>query len=116
MEHPLIDAIGHPTGRMIERRQPYAVAMDELIAAAARTGTMLEINANPNRRDLNDVNARAAAQAGVPVLINSDAHGVETLAVIRWGVATARRAWLTAGAVANTRPLEELQTLRKRNR
>jgi DNA polymerase (family 10) len=116
MEHPLIDAIGHPTGRMIERRQPYAVAMDELIAAAARTGTMLEINANPNRRDLNDVNARAAAQAGVPVLINSDAHGVETLAVIRWGVATARRAWLTAGAVANTRPLEELLGLRKRNR
>jgi DNA polymerase (family X) len=116
MEHPLIDALGHPTGRLIERRQPYAVAVDELIAAAARTGTMLEINANPNRRDLNDVHARAAAQAGVPILVNSDAHGVEKLEVVRWGVATARRAWLTAAAVANTRPLEQLQALRKRNR
>jgi DNA polymerase (family 10) len=116
MEHPLIDAIGHPTGRLIERRQPYAVAVDDLIAAAVRTHTMLEINANPDRRDLNDVYARAAAQAGVPILIDSDAHGVETLANIRWGVATARRAWLTASAVANTRPLAEFQTLRKRDR
>jgi DNA polymerase (family 10) len=116
MEHPLIDAIGHPTGRLIERRQPYAVAVDDLIAAAVRTHTMLEINANPDRRDLNDVYARAAAQAGVPILIDSDAHGVETLANIRWGVATARRAWLTASAVANTRPLAEFQTPRKRDR
>lgn len=116
IEHPLIDAIGHPTGRKIESRQPYAVAIDELIAAAARTGTMLEINSNPDRRDLNDVNARAAAAAGVPIVINSDAHGTETLSVVRWGVATARRAWLEPAQVLNTLPWEEFRGRRKRTR
>ena len=64
IEHPLVDAIGHPTGRLIERREPYAIDLDAVFAAAARTGTMLEINANPDRRDLSDVHARAAARAG----------------------------------------------------
>ncbi len=66
-----------------------------MFAAAARTGTMLEINANPDRRDLSDVHARAAARAGVLIVIDSDAHRTGTLANMRWGVATARRAWLT---------------------
>ena len=64
MEHPLVDAIGHPTGRLIGRREPYAIDMDSVIEAAARTGTFLEINANPNRRDLNDIYAREAARGG----------------------------------------------------
>lgn len=115
-EHPWIDAIGHPTGRKIERRKPYAVDMHQVIEAAARTGTMLEINASPDRRDLHDVHARHAAQAGVRILIDSDAHGVGELALVRWGVATARRAWLTAEQVANTRPLDEFLALRKRAR
>jgi DNA polymerase (family 10) len=114
IEHPLVDAIGHPTGRLIERREPYALDVPALIEAAARTGTMLEINANPNRRDLNDVHARAAARAGVPILIDSDAHWVERFDVMRWGVATARRAWLTAADVANTRSWEQFAELRKR--
>jgi DNA polymerase (family 10) len=113
MEHPLVDAIGHPTGRLIERRAPYAVDLDAVFAAAARTGTMLEINANPDRRDLSDVNARAAARAGVTLLIDSDAHRTRTLANMRWGVHTARRAWLTREQVANTRGWAELQRLRK---
>jgi DNA polymerase (family 10) len=113
MEHPLVDAIGHPTGRLIERREPYALDMHAVIEAAARTGTMLEINANPNRRDLSDVHARAAARAGVTILIDSDAHGTERFAVMRWGVATARRAWLSAGDVANTRSWEQFKALRK---
>jgi DNA polymerase (family 10) len=113
-EHPWIDAIGHPTGRKIERRPPYAVDMHAVIEAAARTGTMLEINAAPDRRDLDDVHARAAAEAGVKLLINSDAHGVGELSLVRWGIATARRAWLTADDVANTRPLEAFLALRKR--
>ncbi|HEV3228884.1 MAG TPA: DNA polymerase/3'-5' exonuclease PolX [Solirubrobacteraceae bacterium] len=113
MEHPLVDAIGHPTGRKIERRPPYAVSIDELIDAAARTGTMLEINGNPDRRDLSDIHARAAAQAGVRVLIDSDAHGVNTLGMIRWALATARRAWLTPAQAANTLPWEHFATLRK---
>ncbi len=77
---------------------------------------MLEINANPRRRDLSELNARAAAAAGVLLVIDSDAHGPETLPLIRWGVATARRAWLTAAEVANTRPWAELRKLRKRSK
>jgi DNA polymerase (family X) len=116
IEHPLVDAIGHPTGRKIERRLPYGVDMDRIIEAAARTGTMIEINSAPDRRDLNDVHARAAAQAGVRILVNSDAHGANTLGHTRWGIATARRAWLTAADVANTLPWAEFAKLRKRAR
>jgi DNA polymerase (family X) len=116
IEHPLVDAIGHPTGRLIERREPYRVDVHALIEAAARTGTMLEINANPDRRDLNDVNARAAAQGGATIVIDSDAHWMERLAAMRWGVATARRAWLEATHVANTRTWPEFVELRKRAR
>ena len=116
MEHPLVDAIGHPTGRLIERRPPYPVDMDAVVEAAARTGTMLEINSNPDRRDLSDVHARAAVRAGVPILIDSDAHGTNTLGVVRWGVLTARRAWLAAADVANTRPWKEFDALRKHRR
>ncbi len=116
IEHPLVDAIGHPTGRLIERRAPYAIDLEAVFAAAARTGTMLEINANPDRRDLSDVNARAAARAGVMLLIDSDAHRTRTLTNMRWGVATARRAWLTREHVANTRSWPELQRLRKQAR
>ncbi|MDQ3587086.1 MAG: DNA polymerase/3'-5' exonuclease PolX [Actinomycetota bacterium] len=114
MEHPLVDAIGHPTGRLIGRREPYALDIDRVIEAAARTGTFLEINANPNRRDLPDTLARAAAEAGVTLVIDSDAHGVDTLHKVSYGVATARRAWLTTEGVANTRPWPELDRLRKR--
>jgi DNA polymerase (family X) len=114
IEHPLVDAIGHPTGRKIGRREPYALDVGAVIEAAARTGTMLEINANPDRRDLNEIHARAAAQAGVQILIDSDAHGVERLPEIRWGVATARRAWLSAGDVANTQGWTEFAALRKK--
>ncbi|MGZ4269549.1 MAG: DNA polymerase/3'-5' exonuclease PolX [Solirubrobacteraceae bacterium] len=116
MEHPLVDAIGHPTGRKISSREPYAVDMDRVIETALRTHTMLEINSAPDRRDLHDVHARAAARAGVPILIDSDAHGAETLGNTRWGVATARRAWLTAADVANTRPWPELRALSKHGR
>jgi DNA polymerase (family 10) len=116
IEHPLIDVIGHPTGRLIERRAPYAIDLDAVFAAAARAGTFLEINANPDRRDLSDVNARAAARAGVTLLIDSDAHRTATLANMRWGIATARRAWLTREHVANTRSWAELRPLRKQAR
>jgi DNA polymerase (family 10) len=116
IEHPLVDAIGHPTGRLIERRAPYAIDLEAVFAAAARTRTMLEINANPDRRDLSDVHARAAVAAGVMILIDSDAHRTSTLANMRWGVATARRAWLTRKDVVNTRPWAELRKLGKKAR
>src|SRR6478672_2801815 len=116
MENPLVDAIGHITGRNLERREPYALHADQVIEAAVRTGTMLEINASPDRRDLNEPNARAAAAAGVPILINCDAHRVGGFEVARYGIATARRAWLTASDVANTGPWSDVAAMRPRNR
>src|SRR4051794_7644836 len=113
-EHPLVDALGHPTGRKIETRPPYPIDMTRVIEAAARTGTMIEINSAPDRRDMNEIHARAAAEAGVMVLVDSDAHGTNTLSNIRYGVATARRAWLTREQVANTRPWPEFAAMRKR--
>jgi DNA polymerase (family 10) len=115
-EHPYVDVIGHPTGRLIERRSPYDLDVDAMIAAAKRTGTFLEINASPARRDLHDVHARAARDAGVLLTIDSDAHGPDTLPNTRWGIATARRAWLAKDDVANTRPWAELRGLRKGGR
>jgi DNA polymerase (family 10) len=114
MEHPLVDAIGHPTGRLLERREAYAIDIDRVIEKAVETGTFLEINANPDRRDLNDVYAKAAGEAGVTLVIDSDAHWPRTLENMRYGVATARRAWITAEQVANARPWKELDKLRKR--
>jgi len=114
IEHPLVDAIGHPTGRLIERREPYALDLDAVFAAAARTGTMIEINANPDRRDLHEAHARAAVRAGVSIVIDSDAHWPATLQNMRWGILTARRGWLTKADVVNTRPWAQLADLRKR--
>lgn len=113
LEHPSVHALGHPTGRKIEQRPAYAVDIDAVIDAAARTGTFLEINSAPDRRDLHDVHARAAAAAGVLLVIDSDAHGPEKLGVTHWGIGTARRAWLTPAHVANTRPWTEVDRLRK---
>jgi DNA polymerase (family 10) len=114
IEHPWVDAIGHPTGRKIETRPPYALDMSRVIEAAARTGTMIEINAAPDRRDMNEIHARAAAEAGVKVLVDSDAHSARNFELLRYGIATARRAWLTKDQVANARPWPEFAALRKR--
>jgi DNA polymerase (family 10) len=114
--HPLIDAIGHPTGRLLERRAPYGLDVDALIAAAASSGTILEINSNPNRRDLSELHARAASRAGVGIVINSDAHRPATLGVMRYGVWTARRGWLGPGDVLNTLPWDQLAPRLKRAR
>jgi DNA polymerase (family 10) len=114
IENPRVDCIGHLTGRLIGRREPYGVDIEAIAEAAARTGTMLEINGNPNRRDLSDRHARLAAEAGVTIALTTDAHGVDTLDNMVYAVATARRAWLTAGDVANTRGWRELRSLLKR--
>ncbi len=114
MNHPLVDAIGHLTGRLILRRNPYHLDIERVFAHAAETGTMLEINSNPNRRDLSDVHARLAVEAGVTIVLNSDSHGTDTLDMVRYGVATARRAWLGPEQIANTRPLRSFRKLQKR--
>lgn len=111
IENPHVDCIGHLTGRLIGRREPYGIDVEAVAEAAARTGTMIEINGNPNRRDLSDRHARLAADAGVTIVLNTDAHGVDTLDNMAYAVATARRAWLTAADIANTRPWPEFQKL-----
>jgi len=103
IENPLVDCIGHPTGRLINRRDPYPLDIERVIAAAVENDTMIEINSNPRRRDLNEIHARMAAEAGVKIVINTDAHRPETLELIEYGIATARRAWLTADQIQNTR-------------
>jgi DNA polymerase (family 10) len=114
IEHPSVDCIGHLSGRKILEREPYDFDLERVLEAAARTGTMLEINANPERRDLNEHHARAAAQAGIPLVINCDAHRPGGFEVARYGIATARRAWLTPAQIANTLPWPELAALRGR--
>jgi len=104
IEHPEVDCIGHATGRLINRRDPYSIDLERAFEAAARTGTAFEINGNPRRRDLNDAHARMAAEAGVKIVLNTDAHRPETMDYMFFAVATARRAWLTADQVLNTRP------------
>jgi DNA polymerase (family 10) len=116
IEHPLVDCIGHLTGRMILRRRPYDIDVERVAEAAAANATMLEINGNPNRRDMSEQNARLAADAGATIVINTDAHRVRTMDNIRYGVATARRAWLTADQIANTRGWRAFARLRKRAR
>ncbi len=114
IENPLVDCIGHLTGRLIGRREPYGIDVEAVAEAAARTGTMLEINGNPNRRDLSDRHARLALDAGATIVLNTDAHGIDTLSNMAYAVATARRAWMTAAEVANTRTWAEFKKLRKR--
>src|SRR3954463_13953374 len=114
MEHPLVDCIGHLTGRLLLRREPYGVDIERIAEAAVLTGTMMEINGNPNRRDLNEGHAKLAAEAGVRIVCNTDAHGTETLSNVKYSVATARRAWLSAKQVANTRNWRSFAPLRKR--
>ena len=114
VEHPLVDCLGHPSGRMLLRREGYDFDVEAVVAAAAAAGTMIEINGNPNRRDLSEENARLAAEAGVKICLNTDAHRVSTLDNMRYAVATARRAWLTKADIANARPWGQFSKLRKR--
>lgn len=111
IRHPSVSAISHPTGRLLNRREPYAVDMNEVVAAAAACGKLLELNAHPSRLDLNDVHCAMARAAGVPVVINTDAHSVRGLANMRYGIKQARRGGLTKSDVANTRSWKQLKAL-----
>jgi len=111
IKNPFVRVIGHPTGRLINRRPAYDVDINAVIQAAARTGTFLEINANPWRLDLDDRHAAAARQAGVPVVISTDAHSIRGLDVMRCGILQARRAGIEKSHVANTRSLADLRRL-----
>jgi DNA polymerase (family 10) len=114
VEHPYVDCIGHLSGRKLEQRPPYEFDFEQILDACLRTSTLLEINSNPDRRDLNELYARAAAAAGLPLVITTDSHRTGGFEVARYGVATARRAWLTPSQIANTRPWPELRAIRPR--
>ena len=99
---------------MIEEREPYAVDLEKIFAAAQQRGCYLELNSDPDRLDLADINVQAAKAAGAKVAISTDAHSVAGFANIRFGIDQARRGWLEAADVINTRPLAKLKQLLKR--
>ena len=114
MENRHVSILGHPTGRLIGAREPYDIDMDRVISAAHDLGCYLEINAEPDRLDLNDIHAHAAKSKGVKVAVSTDAHSVNGFQYMRFGIDQARRGWLTADDVINTRSLAELRKLLKR--
>ena len=116
IEHPHVDIVGHPTGRKILRRQAYPVDMEAVVDAAARHGVALEINCQVDRLDLNDVHAKLARDARVPLVISSDAHSRTAFGRLRWGVLVARRAWLEPRDVLNTQPFDAFRASLRRNR
>lgn len=114
IENPWVTCIAHPTGRLINRRPPYEVDMESIMHAAKQHGKLLELNANPARLDLNDIHLAAAKRLTIPVVISTDAHSIEGLDVMRYGIKQARRGGLTREDVANTRPWDDLQKLIQR--
>jgi DNA polymerase (family 10) len=114
MDNRYVHIIAHPTGRHMGVRDPYDIDLKAIFKNAAGTNTALEINAYPERLDLNDVNARSARDAGVKIAIGTDSHTLEHLGSMEFGVAVARRAWLTRKDVLNTLPPDELlKSIRK---
>ena len=111
MEHPAFTIFAHPTGRLINLREPYAVDMEAVIRAAKARGCILELNAQPDRLDLNDRHCKMAKEAGVPIAISTDAHSVQNLDLMRYGIGQARRGWLEKENVVNTGSLEALMEL-----
>jgi DNA polymerase (family 10) len=111
IENPHVSAIAHPTGRIINRRERYEVDLEAVMQAAAEHGKLLELNANPARLDLDDVHCAAAKRHGIPIVINTDAHNIAGLDVMRHGIQQARRAGLTKADVANTRSWEQMREL-----
>src|SRR3954466_8869825 len=114
MDSPHVDCIGHVTNRKIGKRAPSSIDLERVIEKALETGTFLEINSQPDRLDLTDVHARAAREAGLKLVIDSDGHEVGALDFLEFGVGQARRAWLTKDDVVNTRTWRQILELRKR--
>lgn len=114
MENGLVNIIGHPTSRKINEKNPCEIDFDQILEASKRTRTYLEINSSPHRLDLDDANAKLAMKAGCKLAINTDAHDKEELKNIRFGIAMARRGWLSRADVINTMPLEKLRTILKK--
>jgi DNA polymerase (family 10) len=116
IECPYVDTIGHPTGRLILKREPYRFDGERVFAAAAAAGVAMEINSQVDRLDLDEMQARRARARGVRLIVASDAHSPAALGGLRWGISIARRAWLEADDVLNTRPVDGFKSALRRNR
>ncbi len=114
MDNKLLNIVGHPTGRLINRRPPYPIDMERIIRGAKERGCHLEVNAQPERLDLDEHHCRFAKEVGVRLAISTDAHDTTHFALMRYGVDQARRGWIEPADVINTRPLPELRKLLKR--
>jgi DNA polymerase (family 10) len=110
VEHPSVDVLGHPTGRLIAEREGLTPDIERVAAAAADAGTALEINADPARLDLRGELVRVAVDAGATVVVDTDAHAPDALDYVRYGVHTARRGWCEASDVLNTRDIDDLRS------
>jgi len=115
MDNPYFNILAHPTGRLINSRPPYDLDMQRVMEAAKERGCFLELNAHPDRLDLNEVDCKMAKDIGVRVVISTDAHHINDLDYMRFGVGQARRGWLEPGDVLNTRKLSELKKALKRS-
>jgi DNA polymerase (family 10) len=111
LRHRYVHILAHPTGRLLGKREAYHIDFDQIVKVAADHGVALEINAQPERLDLDDVQARAAHEAGAHLVINTDAHRVEELGCMRYGVDQARRAWCEPRHVLNTLTLDKLRSV-----
>jgi DNA polymerase (family 10) len=114
MDNPYFTILAHPTGRLIREREPYEVDLERLMEAARERGCFLELNAHPDRLDLSDNHCKMARDMGLKVAISTDAHSITDLRFMRFGINQARRGWLEAEDVINTRSLENLRQLFKR--
>ncbi|PNT89541.1 DNA polymerase/3'-5' exonuclease PolX [Coxiella burnetii] len=114
MDNPYFNILGHPSGRLIGRRDPYSVNIERIIDAVKTNGCLLEINAQPNRLDLDDTHCKMAKDLGIKMVVSTDAHSINQLANIKFGIDTARRGWLEKKDVINTYPLTELKKLLRR--
>jgi DNA polymerase (family 10) len=113
MQHPAVRCLSHPKGRILNHRPPNALDLDQVLDVARAHGVALEVNGLPDRLDLSGEDARRAVEAGVPLVVSTDAHSVRGLGNMQLAVATARRGWATAANVLNTRPLEEVLAHRR---
>jgi DNA polymerase (family 10) len=113
IRNPHVDAIGHPTGRLIGKRKPYALNLREVLKAAADYGCMLELNCQPSRLDLDEIALAASKEHGIPIVLGTDAHSTEELRFMEYGVNQARRAGLESCDIANTRSLAQFRLLLK---
>jgi len=116
IECPWVDVLGHPMSRRLLQREPLKVNFEQTVSAAVARGVAFEVNSQPDRLDLSDALARVAHERGATIVISTDAHSTLALGNVRWGVQVARRAWLTPEAILNTRPLEEMRAMLRRNR